>query len=544
VKSHSSSLEDDQAVEAVKKVVDKLKPKVAPVPVARGFVVRRKGPDTQPPAHVEAPPAHVEAPAPVVEEPQPVVAAPEPVPNMPAVTDAAPVFVEPPAPVFAPPVPVPAEVLADVPVSAPVRPPASAPPVALRSAPRPGTITAAPAPAPAPALSAPSVPPPAAVGQATPHAVPPTMRTPVGPRASSPVNTRPGVTIRPGVVMPAVSTLARPLMPTATQAVVVSRPLIAVKRVTPTNRPGTASGTRWRPVARPLAGTRRSSGRPEPVRWRLRKTSSTSRARRKRRSAAVAPALARAATRRKKASTTDIRELIFGRTAIPVRGKKKKPTKKGQKTLITEMAEDKKVIKVQDGITVSRLQQRMGVKTSDIIKKLMAGGKMATANQMIDPDTATIIAADYGWTVKKVGFEVEDFMPKIEEKPEQFVHSRPPVVTVMGHVDHGKTSLLDAIREANVAAGEAGGITQHVGAYTVKSSAGRHHLPRHAWPRGLLGHAFARRQRHRRRGAGRRSRRRRDAADEGSHSARAEGRSAHRRSHQQDGPGRAPTPTE
>lgn len=149
VKSHSSSLEDDQAVAAVQKIVDKRKPKAAPVPLARGFVVRRKGPDAQLPAPAEAPPAHVEAPAPVVRSRKPVVAAPEPVPNMPAVNDAAPVFVEPPAPVFAPPVsvPVPVEALTDAPVSAPVKPPPSAPAVALRSAPRPGTITAAPAPA-------------------------------------------------------------------------------------------------------------------------------------------------------------------------------------------------------------------------------------------------------------------------------------------------------------------------------------------------------------------------------------------------------------
>jgi translation initiation factor IF-2 len=171
------------------------------------------------------------------------------------------------------------------------------------------------------------------------------------------------------------------------------------------------------------------------------------------------------------ATTSDIKELIFGRTAIPVRGKKKKPTKKGQKTLITTMAEDKKVIKVQEGITVSELSQRMGVKTTEIIKKLMASGKMATATQTIDVDTAAIIASDYKWTVMKVGFEVEDFLPKVEEKPESQI-LRPPVVTVMGHVDHGKTSLLDAIRKANVASGEAGGITQHVGAYTVKSTQG------------------------------------------------------------------------
>ncbi len=474
VKSHSSSLEEDQAVEAVKKVVDKLKPKApAPAVAAKGFVVRRRvgdavqtttmhtGHETHKPAAAAPPVAPPPVAAPVEPPPAPVAVEPTP-----AVAPVEP----PPAPVTQVPETPPAVAATAVPTPVPVAP-ASAP----TPAPVPAPIAAAPvapvAPAAVVAQPTAAVPAPRASAPSIRHAgaaVPPTVRTGVAvmPRASGP---RPGVTIRPAVGVGATATgpttpvaPPRPLVPTATQAVLVSRPLIAVKRVTPT----APSASRY-----PMAPGRKATAGDEKV-FRVVPNqfapgSKEATAREKERG--------RGTGKREKdketTSTTDIREIIFGRTAIPVRGKKKKPTKKGQKTLITQMAEDKKVIKVQDGIAVSDLSQRMGVKTSDIIKKLMAGGKMATANQMVDPDTAGILAADFGWTVKKVGFEVEDFLPKVEEKPEDYT-SRPPVVTVMGHVDHGKTSLLDAIRQANVAGGEAGGITQHVGAYTVKSSAG------------------------------------------------------------------------
>jgi translation initiation factor IF-2 len=125
------------------------------------------------------------------------------------------------------------------------------------------------------------------------------------------------------------------------------------------------------------------------------------------------------------------------------------------------------VIRIEETITVAELSQTMGVKSSELIRKLVASGKMVTINQPIDFDTASLLALEFGWKVEKVGFEIEEFLPEVEDKPED-LQSRPPVVTIMGHVDHGKTSLLDAIRKAHVAEGEAGGITQHIGAYSVE----------------------------------------------------------------------------
>ena len=147
------------------------------------------------------------------------------------------------------------------------------------------------------------------------------------------------------------------------------------------------------------------------------------------------------------------------------------PGKEQRKTEITTPKASKRVVRITEGVTVGDLGRSMGVKAGDLIKKLMELGQMATLNQVLDVDTATLLAGEFGYSVENVSFDAEQ---AIEEAPEETVVgesvTRPPVVTVMGHVDHGKTSLLDAIRHTNVTAREFGGITQHIGAYTVEAN--------------------------------------------------------------------------
>jgi translation initiation factor IF-2 len=369
----------------------------------------------------------------------------------------------------------------------PVAPAAPTPPEVPVAAPAPPKEAPAPA-EPAPMNARIIAPPPAPVEVAAPvvAAPAPPEKAPEPP----PVVEAPVVEVKPEPVVEKPKAPAQPDKPSANQARILGRMEIPGVTTRPTRvvrRDGTVAPAAEHAQRRPAPTAGDAPRGAAPDRSRMKPATLPPSAppaaddRRKFGGKSAAPhsegagkggkkggaATAKKKEQPKKHEILEKRERVFDPVYRGSRKKVKERAAETRKTEITIPKAIKRIIKISETISVGELAKRMGIKANDLIKSLMKMGMMVTINHALDYETTVILASEYGYEVENMAVDLDEILESTPDAPETLV-KRPPVVTIMGHVDHGKTSLLDAIREANVIAGEAGGITQHIGAYDVE----------------------------------------------------------------------------